>query len=267
MIAYDRDEAGNSAAEKLAEKLIESGIDCYRIQFPKNMDANSYALQVQPASKCLGVVIRSAVWLGKGKSQTITTSDTSQQENTPAKKATKNKKLTKPLALETKTDLESEPENNAIASLAVKIENEAVAEEESIVATPVPEKPASTVEAEIKTLGDAEELVITLGDRRYRIRGLDKNQNYAQLKINCLVSRPAFDGAGEAVHVDTLDCYQSRPRSVFIKQAAIELGIKEDIIKHDLGKILLKLESLQEQRLKSLQEPKTKIISLSDEEN
>ena len=257
LIAYDRDEAGNSAAEKLAKQLIESGIDCYRIQFPKGMDANSYALQVQPASKSLGVAIRSAVWLGKGKSQMITTSSEPQQENTPAKKATKNKKVTKSLALETKTDLESEPENNAIPSLAAKIENEAVAEE-SIVATPVPEKPAPLVEAEIKTLGDMEELVITLGDRRYRIRGLDKNQNYAQLKINCLVSRLAFDGAGEAVHVDTLDCYQSRPRSIFIKQAAIELGLKEDIIKHDLGKILLKLESLQEQRLKSLQEPKTK---------
>ena len=70
------------------------------------------------------------------------------------------------------------------------------------------------IEAEIKTLGDVEELVITLGDRRYRIRGLDKNQNYAQLKINLLVSRPAFDGAGEAVHVDTLDCYQSQTSQV-----------------------------------------------------
>ena len=166
--------------------------------------------------------------------------------------------------MEAETDLELKPEQNSnpIPSLAAKAESK-----EPLPATPAPEKPASLVEAEIKTFGDAEELVITLGDRRYRIRGLDKNQNYAQLKINLLVSRPAFDGAGEAVHVDTLDCYQSRPRSVFIKQAAIELGLKEDIIKHDLGKILLKLESLQEQRLKALEEPKTKTISLTDKEN
>ncbi len=287
LIAYDRDGAGNSAAEKLAEKLIESGIDCYRIQFPKNMDANSYAvqgstsvaggrkpgetaLQVQPANKSLGVVIRSAVWLGKGKAKIITTSVESQLENTKTEQATKNKKTAKPLASEIRTDVDkSEPEQKKkpIPSLVADAENEENNNKELLPATPAPEKPASLVEAEIKTLGDAEELVITLGDRRYRIRGLDKNQNYAQLKINLLVSRPAFDGAGEAVHVDTLDCYQSRPRSVFIKQAAIELGLKEDIIKHDLGKILLKLESLQEQRLKSLQEPKTKTISLSDEEN
>ncbi len=280
LIAYDRDDAGNSAAEKLAEKLIESGIDCYRIQFPKNMDANSYALQVQPANKSLGVVIRSAVWLGKGKPKAMTTSAESQLENTKTEPATKDKKTTKPLTIETKTDQEAKPEQNTnhIPSLAaegrectnvgagstgtVKAENA-----EPLSATPAPEKPASLVEAEIKALGDAEELVINLGDRRYRIRGLDKTQNYAQLKINLLVSRPSFDGAGEAVHVDTLDCYQSRPRSVFITQAAIELGLKEDIIKHDLGKILLKLESLQEQRLQSLQEPKTKTVSLSDEDN
>jgi DNA primase catalytic core len=248
LIAYDRDDAGNSAAEKLAKQLIESGIDCYRIQFPKNMDANSYALQVQPANKSLGVVIRSAVWLGKGKAKMIIASVKPQLENIKTEPATKNKKVTNP-----------------IPSLVADVENE---EDKALLpATPAPEKPASLVEAEIKTLGDMEELVITLGDRRYRIRGLDKNQNHAQLKINLLVSRPAFDGAGEAVHVDTLDCYQSRPRSVFIKQAAIELGLKEDIIKHDLGKILLKLESLQEQRLQALQEPKTKTISLSDEEN
>ncbi|MCU7848128.1 MAG: toprim domain-containing protein [Candidatus Thiodiazotropha sp. (ex Lucinoma kastoroae)] len=67
LIAYDRDEAGNKAADKLAKQLIDEGIDAYRIQFPKGMDANEYALQVQPAIKSLGVVIRSGQWLGKGQ--------------------------------------------------------------------------------------------------------------------------------------------------------------------------------------------------------
>ena len=48
---------------------------------------------------------------------------------------------------------------------------------------------------------------------------------------------------GEAVHVDSFDLYQQRPRSVFIKQAAIELSVKESVIKADLGKLLLKLEA------------------------
>ena len=67
LIAYDRDEAGERGAAKVAEKLMAAGIECFRIQFPKSMDANSYALKVKPADKALGVVIRKAVWLGKGQ--------------------------------------------------------------------------------------------------------------------------------------------------------------------------------------------------------
>ena len=67
LIAYDRDEAGERAADKLAARLMAEGIECYRIQFPHGMDANEYAMKVTPAAKSLGVVIRKAVWLGKGK--------------------------------------------------------------------------------------------------------------------------------------------------------------------------------------------------------
>ena len=57
LIAYDRDDAGNAAAVKLAEKLKGEGLDSFRILFPKGMDANEYALKVQPAAKSLGLVI------------------------------------------------------------------------------------------------------------------------------------------------------------------------------------------------------------------
>jgi DNA primase catalytic core len=55
LIAYDRDEAGDRAAEKLKCQLTAAGLDCYRIQFPKGMDANEYALKVTPAAKSLGL--------------------------------------------------------------------------------------------------------------------------------------------------------------------------------------------------------------------
>jgi DNA primase len=42
-IAYDRDEAGDKAAAALAPELIEMGIECFRVPFPKGMDANEYA--------------------------------------------------------------------------------------------------------------------------------------------------------------------------------------------------------------------------------
>ncbi|MFC1853867.1 toprim domain-containing protein, partial [candidate division CSSED10-310 bacterium] len=45
-IAYDRDDAGDKAAVDLAKRLMEAGIDCFRLNFPRNMDANEYAVKV-----------------------------------------------------------------------------------------------------------------------------------------------------------------------------------------------------------------------------
>jgi DNA primase catalytic core len=67
LIAFDRDAAGERGADKVAETLLAAGIACYRVELPKGMDANAYALKVTPAAKSLGVLIRTAAWLGKGK--------------------------------------------------------------------------------------------------------------------------------------------------------------------------------------------------------
>jgi DNA primase len=64
-IAYDRDEAGDNAAERLKEELLALGIGCRRVLFPKGMDANEYALKVTPASQSLAVLLNKAEWLGK----------------------------------------------------------------------------------------------------------------------------------------------------------------------------------------------------------
>ena len=65
-IAYDADDAGNKAALKLAEQLMGMGIECFRVQFPKGMDANSHALKTTPAPQALGVLLTGAAWMGKG---------------------------------------------------------------------------------------------------------------------------------------------------------------------------------------------------------
>jgi hypothetical protein len=66
VIAFDRDEAGERGAAKIAAQLLAAGIGCYRMPFPKGMDANAYALKVTPAAKSLGVLIHKAEWLGNG---------------------------------------------------------------------------------------------------------------------------------------------------------------------------------------------------------
>ncbi len=103
-------------------------------------------------------------------------------------------------------------------------------------------------------------MVVSLGDRRYRVRGLGKNLAYDVLKINLLASRR------DAFHVDTLDLYSARHRAVFQKAAAGELGVDEQVVKTDLGKVLLKLEELQDEQIRSALEPKSEAVELADEE-
>ena len=49
--------------------------------------------------------------------------------------------------------------------------------------------------------------------------------------------------------VDTFDLYSAKHRQGFIKVAAIELETEENTVKKDLGKVLLKLEELQEKMI------------------
>ena len=178
LLAYDRDEAGDRAAEGLGMELVAAGLSCARVLFPRGMDANEYALKVAPAAKGLQVLLNRAEWLGW-------------------------------------------------AAVAVVV-------------------------------GD--EVVVSIEDRRYRVRGLEKNASFEVMKVNVVASRE------EGFHVDTLDLYAARPRAAFIKLAAVEMGVKEEVVKRDLGRVLLKLEELQEERRGKALEPKQVAVSMSEDE-
>ena len=255
-IAYDRDEAGDKAAAKLAEELIEIGIECFRIEFPKGVDANEYARQVKPAAKSLGVLINRAAWLGKGQRAAAPEPEI---EPLPAEAetATKEKKIEEELP-----QPEPMPTTDALTeevfSLAAAPEPVAPAEPESATAAPAP---TTDVAVEIR----GEDIFLQQGERRYRVRGLAKNMSYELLKVNVLVSGKTPRNES-AFHVDTLDLYSARQRSVFTRQAAEELGIKEEVLRRDLGRVLLKLEELQDEQIKLALAPKEPEVKLSDEE-
>ena len=104
------------------------------------------------------------------------------------------------------------------------------------------------------------------GDRRYRIRGLSKNLSFEQMKVNVLVARmedPSVSKEAASYHVDTLDLYSARQRSVYLKQASEELSVKEEILKKDLGQVLLKLEELQEEQIEKTLEPAKREVVMS----
>jgi DNA primase len=196
LIAYDRDEAGNRAAEKLAEKLNDNGMDAYRVLFPKGMEANEYTLQVTPAPKSLGLALRKAEWMGSAK-------------NKP----------------ELNGVSEPAPQPEALANLGEPQSLPPLVANTLAAESPV-ENPAA-LDAEIAE----HEINIKLAPRHYRIRGLNKNLSYEQLKINLLIQQ------NEVFHVDTFDLYSAKARTVYIKQAAEELGILAGEIKADLGRM------------------------------
>jgi DNA primase len=241
LIAYDRDEAGNVAAEKLAKRLNENGMDAYRVLFPKGMDANEYALQVKPAPKSLGLALRKAEWMGSAKNKPEP-NGVSEPATQPEAVANDEPQPLPPLVA------------SGILPPATLAPPCASAAKTLAAESPV-ENPAA-LDAEIAE----HEININLAPRHYRIRGLNKNLSYEQLKINLLIQQ------GEVYHVDTFDLYSAKARAVYIKQAAEELGIPAGEIKADLGKVLLKLEDLQDQQIKGTLAKQDKQPVMSDEE-
>jgi DNA primase catalytic core len=247
LIAYDRDEAGDRAAEKLSKQLNAEGLDCYRIQFPKGMDANEYALKLTPASKSLGLAIRKAEWLGQGVAKPISTP----APGVPLPSAPIGETIT--VAPPRATELPMPPSPEAVIVSADSPVPAAI-----LPASPLPPLPAPETLAQVH----GEDVVMTLGDRRYRVRGLKKNLAFdVLLKVNVMVAR------GETFHVDTLDLYSVRARSSFITQAAGELSVKEDVIRHDLGAVLRQLEALQETAVAQTLAPEANKTMAPEEEH
>jgi DNA primase catalytic core len=220
-LAYDRDKAGDRAAGRDAERLQSYGIECFRVRFPAGMDANEYALKVTPASKSLGVLVNSAEWLGKGELSSKT-------ENQPLKDA--------PRA------------SSSLVEIAANLAADAQGDK----------KAAKRNKVELKSVG--EDYVLDLGERSYRVRGLQKNGSLEVLKVNLRLSY------GERFHLDTLDFYRAKDREGFIRTAASETTLEPDLIKRDMGKLLLALEELQERRIREELEPEAETVSMAANE-
>ena len=229
LIAYDRDEAGERAAVLLAVKLCAAGVDCYRVRFPQGQDANAYALEdLDSAQARLGQVLRKAVWLGKGKPPDGGPSPTPIATAKPEARATKEVVVDASLPL-------------AAPSLAS------------------PEPPAPPPDPDVEA--GENEVVMHFGDRRWRVRGMARNTSFDVLKVNVMVTAD-----GGPFHVDTLDLYSARARAAFAKDAAAELAVEEATVKKDLGRLLMRLEALAEEQIRKAQEPATKEVELTSEE-
>ena len=93
--------------------------------------------------------------------------------------------------------------------------------------------------------------VMKLGPREYRVGGLDKNNSLEVMKVALRVRH------GETFHLDAFDLLRDGERRRFIERAAEETGLEKELIKRDLGKLLLALEQEQTDRLDASMKPET----------
>lgn len=234
-------------SETIAPKLLAAGLECYLFKFPTGMDANDYALQAADPVKALGEVLRMAEWLGKGQRMASATAC-----NVPP--------VTVDDTLDSKTldDLDDED-----------WDDEDDQQEQPIADTPPDESPPAPIVSaspvppppqDIEATVNGDEVVIQLGHRRYRVRGLSKNLSLYQLKVNILATTE------QGMYVDTFDLYVARHRRQFVAQAAVELQAEEQTIQKDLGRVLLKLEQLQDELITKAAETKEEAQAMTPEE-
>ena len=103
--------------------------------------------------------------------------------------------------------------------------------------------------------------VLRLGQREYRVGGLDKNNSLEVLKVavRLLVRRSPDSPRGRdedgrhgdenLFHLDSFDMARDGERRRFIERAAEETRLEKDLVKRDLGKLLLALEQAQSERI------------------
>ena len=283
-IAYDRDDAGERAALKHAEELIGLGIECFRVQFPRGQDANEFALKQQPAAHWLGMYLKRAAWLGKGPRPAVAVIEPQPVKPQPPTEEDAIKPAAKEEISESVTTPAEEKTPESVPPLAAKAEEATTAAKEKISepnTNTVSEKSVSSLAAQlpiaplptgtvvpvrdVRVEVSGETVYVTMGERRYRVVDLGKNTAPGVLHVNVMVTSTSTRGETR-LHVDRFDLYGARPRSLFAKQAAKELGHKEESIERDLARLILELEDLQREWLeKTLTPPEEKLEMTAEE--
>ncbi len=237
-LAFDADQSGEAASTKAASALQALGIQCFQVKLPWGSDPNQYAQD--QGGEALRQAVRNAVWLGEEVPKAAPLKD-----RTPSK--TEKGEATKAPQDQSRTP------SSLAACLAAKGKDAGDKEGEGNAPTPSPEAPtgpaasASPPAPALHAVGDHLHLTLATPARHYRITGLERNAGLESLKITLRLTFE--DQSGPLFHLDTLDLCRDTERRRFIERAAEETRLEKPLIKRDLGRLLLLLETHQENRL------------------
>jgi DNA primase catalytic core len=203
-LAYDADEAGDRAAERDTARLRSVGVEVARVKFPWGLDANSYAVQVQPAAKSLGLLLNGAQWLNSGAVA---------------------------------------PPPSSLAACVSRSLPEAAAKKEALSepapAAPAHPRPSVSSVAVPGLTPQGEHHVLDVDGREWRVGGLAKTVGTDGLKVTLRLR------VGDFFHLDQVDLARDADRRRFAERAAEETQLTPDLLRRDLGRVLLAAEQAQ----------------------
>jgi DNA primase catalytic core len=282
-LAYDADDAGERAVQRDAERFRAQGIEVFRVKFPHGMDANEYARKVKPADKSLALLLNGAVWLGAGaRPPAKPEPEPSPPPPVPLLRSNTNEIAeTAPALPAVSSNGDTPAPSSLVAASVSSLEPDAAKKENAVVASPanngalekLPVIPAAPVVAPPGDNGRApapclqergEAWFLDLEGREYRVAGLQKTLGTDSLKIALRLRLTGATG-DDRFHLDQLDLSRDLERRRFIERAAEETGLTSDLLKRDLGKLLLAVEQAQIE-LARPQEKMACAITLTPEE-
>ena len=241
-IAYDRDDAGDQAATALAATLATEGIGCWRVRFPPGQDANAFALHQADPGAAFAALLAAAVWMGPGPA--------------PARR----------------------PALGRLGAAAPAVIASAAEPASALTPTPPPAPAPATSPLLPGTLpasapltpgpgpaqhADTDDVVIVQEYRTYRLR-LPRSGSTSQGEHLKVVLRLTAAPGGVPL-VDTVDLVSRRSREAFVSAAVADTGISAEIIRRDLGAVLLRLEEMQVQRRQAQEVAPDPVASMTPE--
>ena len=268
-IAFDADAAGDAGAAAMAEKLISRGLSVFRVHWPAGLkDANAVLTAADLGGPAIIEALRTATWLG-GAPRVIVPAlppafidavQSGEEESGDGDAISAELSAADPASVDPVAALPGAAADAVSPEHAAPFSSSLLTGGLPHAVTPAPAPvptPASTLPpgVQVHDAGPSGDVAVVIGTRRYRVRGLERNRGYDVLKINLrvavLVAGPgaaASVAPAERFHVDTLDLYQTRLRHAFVAAATVETGLHADLVKADLGTLLLTLEAVQHQR-------------------
>ena len=252
-LAYDADEAGERAASRDAERLRALGVEVWRIKFPWGMDANEYARQVTPAGKSLALLVNGAQWMGKGAAPDVADSKAEPASCVAAHVDAPSSPMDRPSGCAVAQSVSARPAGlgSSLAACVSGSEEETAKKEKAAApAAPVLEPKGKASGPSVPALEQrGEAWFLMIENREYRVTGLEKTLGADHLKIGLRVQMMCPSG-WDRFHLDQIDLMRDAERRRFVERGGEEIGLISDLLKRDLGRVLLAVETEQARMMK-----------------